>query len=80
MTTEDILKQQGIFDLKNGSVELFFDDEGLLQEILFKRKRRRRQGETLQVFTKNGRAIVDADNDGVIQHITYETRWRRPKP
>lgn len=80
MDTIDILKREGVLDVKNGSVELHFDDVGILQEITFRKKRRRRSGEDLKILTqKNGRSIADYDNDGVIQHITYETKWRRPK-
>lgn len=81
MDSIDILKNQNVFNLKNASAELFFDDEGILQKITFRQRRRRRQGEELYVKNiKNGRAITDYDNDGVLQHITYETEWRRPKP
>lgn len=75
----ETLKQLGVFDLKNSSAELHFDDEGILQEITFRKKRRRREGEELQLYKqKNGRSIADYDNNGIIQHITYETKWRRP--
>lgn len=79
METIKTLKQLGIFELKNASAELHFDDEGILQEITFRKKRRRREGEDLQLFKqKNGRSIADYDSNGIIQHITYETKWRKP--
>lgn len=74
-----IMKQEGVFKLKNASVELSFDDVGLLQQMVFKKKRRRRTGEDLMIYMqKSGKAIADYDKDGVIQHITYETKWHRP--
>lgn len=29
---------------------------------------------------RNGSATLHFDNDGTLQEITYETRWRRNKP
>lgn len=76
--TIQILIEQKLFDLKNGSAELHFDDEGLLQEIVFKRKRRKREGESLTIFgVQNGKSLANYDKNGIIQQITYETQWRR---
>jgi hypothetical protein len=74
----DILSVQGVFTLTNGSAELHFDDEGLVQEIWIKRKRRRRHGESLTVRPiKNGNVVASFNPDAEIAHITVETKWIR---
>lgn len=79
MNTIEILKEHGVFELKNASAELHFDDVGILQGITLRKKRRRRQGEDLKVYAqKSGRVIADYDPSGVLQHITIETVWKRP--
>lgn len=76
--TLDTLKAQGVFDIKNGSAELFFDDIGILQQIVFKKKKRKEPQHDLKVYTThNGTAICNYDNDGTLQQITYETKWKR---
>jgi len=80
MDITKVLEEQGVLKLKNASAELHFDDEGILQEITFRQKRRRRQGENLTIHqTHNGSATAHYDNDGIIQHIIYETKWRKPR-
>lgn len=74
------LEEQGVFNIKNGSVELFFDDEGILREMIFKKKRRKRPDEDLKIFSvTNGKSVVDYDKYGIIQQITYQTQWKRPR-
>lgn len=79
---EDILKtlvEQKVLELRNGSAELFFDDVGILQEIVFRTKRRRRTGELLNVKgLTTGTALADY-KDGIIEQVRYETKWRRPR-
>lgn len=81
--TLDTLYQEGVLGLRNGSAELFFDDIGLLQEIVLKKKKRKEPGRELQILhTTRTRAALDYDGQGVLQQIEYTTKWRRtlPKP
>jgi hypothetical protein len=72
------LQKLGVFDIKNGSAELFFDDEGKLQQIVYRKKRRRREGENLVIHgTTSGTVLANYDNDGTLQVITVETTWKR---
>lgn len=72
------LKGLGVFDIKNGSAELFFDDEGKLQQIIYRKKRRRNQGESLVVQgTHSGTVLANYDHDGTLQVLTIETTWKR---
>jgi hypothetical protein len=74
----DELLKLGVFEIKNGSAELFFDDEGILQQVIYRKKRRRVQGETLNVHgTRSGTVLANYDNDGTLQVITVETSWKR---
>lgn len=69
-----------VMSTRDGSVELFFDDVGIVQQIVYRRKRRKREGESIQVFNiRNGTAIANFDNDGNLQKIVYETVWKRKK-
>lgn len=80
MDTLDILKEQGILNLKNGSAELFFDDEGLLQKLIIRKRRRKREGEILKIIPpKKGNVIANYNHESLLLHITYETEWCRPK-
>lgn len=81
--TLDTLHSEGVLGLRNGSAEIFFDDIGLIQEIILKRKKRKEPGRDLQILhTQRTRAALDYDGDGVLQQIEYTTKWRRtlPKP
>lgn len=74
----DELSKLGVFDIKNGSAELFFDDEGKLQQVIYRQKRRRVQGENLSVHgTKSGTVLANYDHDGTLQVLTIETTWKR---
>lgn len=78
--TLDTLEAQGILDIRNGSAELFFDDIGLIQQIIFRKKKRKEPHKDLKVYNQNnGTAILNYDNDGTLQQIVYETRWKRNK-
>ena len=80
LNQEIVNKLEELVPTTNGSLELHFDDEGLIQEITIRQKRRRREGESLKIFhVQNGKAIANYDNDGIIQQITYETKWRRQR-
>ena len=75
---EQLLKD--IMSTRDGSVELFFDDIGLVQQVIFRRKRKKREGETIEVFSiKNGTAIANFDHEGNLQRVLYETIWKRKK-
>lgn len=77
----DTLFIQNVFFMNNGSAELFFDDECLLQQIKFRKKRRRREGESLKIYNvRNGTAVTQYDKDGTLQQIEYETTWKRSRP
>ncbi len=74
----DIVVGQGIHTMRDGSAELHFDDEGLLQEICLKQKRRRRAGEQLTILPRQRANITAAfDPQGEIGHLTIETKWIR---
>lgn len=75
---EDI-KALGVLDVRNGSVELFFDDEGLIQKAIFRERKRKPEGERITVHEKPGAvcAKVDFTPEGLIGAITYERVWRR---
>lgn len=67
-----------INNLRDASVELFIDDVGIVQQIIYKKKRKKREGETIQVLgIKNGKAIASFDPDGNLGIIIYETVWKR---
>ncbi len=74
----DVFTSQGAHTLKNGSIELHIDDEGLVQELCLKKKYRRRSGEKLEVLpTKRGTVIASFDPNGDIGSLIVETRWIR---
>lgn len=82
--TEDtikILMETGALSMKNGDAHLFFDDVGLLQEIVFRNKRRRASGESLVLKGLPDFGTATAHYfQGAIEQVTYETRWRRRDP
>lgn len=79
--TLDTLVSEGVLGLRNGSAELFFDDVGILQEIVLKKKKRKEPGRELQILhTTRTRAALDYDGQGVLQQIEYTTKWRRTLP
>lgn len=74
----DTLVRKGVFDIKNGSAEIFFDDIGELQEIRYRNKRRRKTAETLKIFDiKNGTTKLSYDPQGILMQIDYETVWKK---
>ncbi len=74
----ELLNAQGVLFMKNGSADLHFDDEGLIQEIHFKKRRRKRDGERLQVIpVKRGNVTASFSPDGEIGSLTVETKWIR---
>lgn len=74
------LQELGVFDIKNGSAELFFDDEGVLQQVIYRKNKRKRQGELFKVLdVQGGKAIANYSPDGILLQVTYETTWRRKK-
>lgn len=78
--TLDTLLSEGILGLKNGSVELFFDDVGILQEFILKRRKRKEPNRDLQILHKiKTNASLDYDGEGILQQIVYTTKWRRPR-
>lgn len=78
--TLNTLLQEGVLGLTNGSAELFFDDVGVLQEIVLKRKKRKESGRELQILhTVKTNVSLDYDGDGIRQQIVYTTKWRRPR-
>lgn len=74
----DTLVRKGVFDIKSGSAELFFDDIGELQEIRYRNKRRRKTEENLKIYDiKNGHAKLSYDPHGILMQIDYETVWKK---
>lgn len=72
------LQELGAFDIKDGSVELFFDDVGIVQKIVYRRRKRRRDGEVFEVRSlEKGSATAEFDKDGILQTVVYETFWKR---
>lgn len=79
--TLNTLAIEGVLDLRNGSAELFFDDVGILQEIILKRRKRKEPNKDLQILHKiKTNASLDYDGEGVLQQIVYTTKWRRKLP
>lgn len=82
MDTINLLKEKGVLDVKDGSVEIFFDDVGVIQELIFRMKKVRRD-QPLEVragpHVKKGKAFAFFDPNGVLQKVIYETFWRREK-
>lgn len=74
------LQELGVFEIKNGSAELFFDDEGILQQVVYRKNKRKRQGEEFKVLDlKGGKATANYSPDGLLLQVTYETTWKRGK-
>lgn len=72
------LQELGVFDIKSGSAELFFDDEGILQQVVYRKNKRKRQGEEFKVLDlKGGKATANYSPDGLLLQVTYETTWKR---
>lgn len=77
----DTLTSEGVFDLRNASAEIFFDDVGLIQEIVMKRRKRKEPNRELIILhTKKTHAELDYDEQGTLQQIVYTTKWRRKLP
>lgn len=74
------LLEQGFFRTRNGSVEVFFDDISVVQKLVFRRKRRKRENEELKIYKQtNGKATGHYDRHGELMVVEYETEWVRPK-
>lgn len=74
----ELLQAQGILGMRNGSVEIHFDDEGLIQKMCMKRRRRARPGEKLVVKPViRGNVVASFDKDGEIGSLSIETEWIR---
>lgn len=82
MTPHEVLQQKGVFDIRNGSAEIFFDDTGEVQQIIYRIKKVKRDG-VLEVRSgshiRRGTAMAYFDPDGVLQKVIYETVWRKNK-
>lgn len=73
-----IALEEGVFDIKNGSAKLYFDDEGLLQRIDFEKNYRKREGEPFTVRpVTGGKAHAHYGHDSVLLQVVYETTWKR---
>ena len=76
--TLDTLLSEGVLALRNGSAEIFFDDVGIVQQIIIKRRKRKEEGKDLIVLhTKKTNASLDYDGNGILQQIIYTTKWQR---
>jgi len=72
------LREQGALEIKDGSFEAFIDDEGIVQEIIFRRNRRKRPGETLAVKPQQGGHVrSNFSADGTLMQLIIETVWKR---
>lgn len=72
------LQELGVFEIKNGSAELFFDDEGILQQVIYRRNKRKRQGEIFNILPiAGGKAVANYSPDGLLLQVVYETTWKR---
>lgn len=81
MSTIDTLIITKTLAMKDGSAELFFDDVGLVQQIIFRKKAKKRDGQELEIRpVLSGTATSHFDLFGKLQKIIYETVWRRNKP
>lgn len=78
--TLDTLLIENVLGLRNGSAELFFDDVGILQEIVLKRRKRKEPDRELKILhSAKTHAELDYDENGILKQIVYTTKWRRPK-
>ena len=75
--TLQTLKDQGVFNVKDGSVELFLDDEGKVQQIVYRIKKVKRDTPLVVREIKRGTAIAHFDGSGIMQKVIYETFWKR---
>lgn len=73
------LQDQGVFNIRNGSAEVFFDDVGQVQKIMYRIKKVRRDLPLEVREIKRGTAIAHFDGAGVMQKVIYETEWKREK-
>lgn len=79
MDTIQLLKDHGVLDMKDGSVELFFDDVGKVQQIIYRVKKVKRDTPLVVREIKRGTAIAHFDGEGIMQKVIYETFWKRGK-
>lgn len=74
----DELQNLGVFDVKNGSVELFFDDEGILQQIIYRKNHRKREGEDFSIRPISmGKITANYGPNDTLAQVIYETTWKR---
>lgn len=79
--TLDTLLIEKVLGLRNGSAELFFDDVGILQEIVLKKRKRKEPERELQILhSSKTHAELDYDEHGILKQIVYTTKWRRKLP
>lgn len=72
------LEQLGVLDIKNGSAELFFDDEGVLQQIIYRKNHRRREGEPFEIRALSmGKITANYGPNDTLAQVIYETTWKR---
>lgn len=69
----DLLKNNGFFDVKNGSVEVFFDDVGIIQKLIVRERGRKRNGEDFKILNKpNTKVTANFNMEGQLGQVEYE--------
>lgn len=68
-----ILESVGAFNIKNGSVEVFFDDVGIIQKVIIRERGRKRNGEDFKILNKpNTKVTANFNMDGLLGQVEYE--------
>lgn len=73
----DELETLGVLNVRDGSAEVFFDDVGVVQKVVFRKRKRPREGEPFTIQHSKGQAVADFDANGELRAVVYETTWRR---
>lgn len=73
MTNIQLLEQYGVLNIKDGSVEVFFDDVGIIQKLIVRERRRKRSGEDFEIRAKaNTKVTANYNLEGVLSQVEYE--------
>lgn len=76
----NLLVSKGVFLVRNGSAEIFFDDIGCIQKIMYRLRRRKRKDEDLLILpVSSGKALGHYGKDNELLLIEYETEWTRSR-
>lgn len=76
-----ILKDKKVFEIRDGSAEVFFDDVGVIQQIVYRIKKVKHEGEPLELrsLPRAHNAMAYFDPTGTVKKIVYESTWKKSK-